>query len=326
MTTRQKLIEFLIFTTAGFTVGQALVFLLIVANRSLYSNLAYHYSDNLTWYMLFFGLPFVTGLAFYFGHKGKNLSEDILTRYRVIFLAQMVFAVISIDRNYTYWGYVFKRPVVFKEVSKAVAILECSSVMNFDSTGIKPLYVAMNTTGSIDNLFGRKDPYYGNVDRPFMVFQDNSSRYPDLYDFSEVHKDTSRNISKDELLSIDTQIQNTGIIDKGEKKYNYDHLGRLAGIVTKFQTTSGKNYIFAGLDGGEVSNDHYPFYEFLFIEKNGSYKLIKKQKYYTDFAGGEGFEHVYIAPFFSLTLAIFGLASLMIFFTKTKKTGIDDNQ
>ncbi len=192
-------------------------------------------------------------------------------------------------------------------------------VMNFDSTGLKPLYVATDTTGSMDNLLGRKDPYYGNADRPFMVFQDNSSRFPDLYDFPEVYKDTSRNISKDELVSIDTQIQNTGFIDKGDRQHNYDYLGRLIGTATKFQTTNGNKYILAGLEGGEVSNDHYPFYEFLFIEENGSHKLIKKQKYYTDFAGGEGIEHAFIAPFFSFVLAIFGLASLTIFLIKADR-------
>lgn len=207
---------------------------------------------------------------------------------------------------------------MFKEIASANTILQCSKVTNYDSTGLKPLYVVIDTTENFENLYGRKDPYYGNVDRPFMVFQDNSHKYGDLYDFSNVYYDTTKNLTSNELESIDTQIQKTGIIDKGEQKFNYDHLGQLNGVITKFQTVDNTTYIFAGLRGREVSNDHYPFYEFLFVEKNGSYNLIKKQKYYTDVAGIEGLEYANIAPVFSLLLTILGIVILTILLTINK--------
>ena len=318
MTSRQKIIDNILYISTGFTVGHGLLFLMILANRNLYSTLSYHYSDNITWYVLMFGLPLIAGIAFYFWIKKKNISKGIKILFGIIFILQLAFTITSATKNLEYWGYVFKRPTIFKELSSATTILQCSRVTNYDSTGIKPLYVVNDTTDNFENLFGRKDPYYGNVDRPFMVFQDNSHRHGDLYDFPNVYYDTARNIPSNELVSIDNQIQKTGIIDKGEQKFNYDHLGQLNGVVTKFQATDNRTYIFAGLRGREVSNDHYPFYEFLFVEKNENYNLSKKQKYYTDFAGIEGLEYANIAPVFSLLLTILGIIAMIIILTVNK--------
>jgi len=318
MTTRQKLIDAIIYISTGFTVGHGLLFLMIVANRNLYSTLSYHYSDNITWYVLMFGLPLIVGIAFYYWIKGKTISKSIKILFGVVFILQLSFTIISTTKNLDYWGYAFKRPTVFKEVSSATTLLQCSNVTNYDSTGLKSLYVVIDTTENFENLFGRKDPYYGNVDRPFMVFQDNSNRHGDLYDFANVYYDTTKNLPLYELENLDAQIQKTGIIDKGEQKSSYDHLGQLNGVVTKFRTDDNKTYVFAGLRGREVSNDHYPFYEFLFVKENGNFNLTRKQKYYTDFAGIEGLEYANLAPIFSLMLTVIGIVTLTIILTIEK--------
>lgn len=318
MTTRQKVIDVIIYISTGFTVGHGLLFLMIVANRNLYNTLSYHYSDNITWYVLMFGLPFVVGLAFYYWAKKKTISKSIKILFGIVFIFQLSFTFISGSKNLDYWGYAFKRPTVFKEINNASTLLQCSKVSNYDSTGLKSLYVVIDTTEGFENLFGRKDPYYGNVDRPFMVFQDNSHQHGDLYDFSNVYYDTTKNIPPNELENLDAQIQKTGIIDKGEQKFYYDHLGQLNGIVTKFRTDDNKTYIFAGLRGREISNDHYPFYEFLFVKENGKFNLTRKQKYYTDFAGIEGLEYANLASIFSLMLTVIGIIALTIILTIEK--------
>ncbi len=318
MMTRQKIIDAIIFISTGFTVGHGLLFIMIVANKNLYNTISYHYSDNITWYVLMIGLPLITGIAFYIWIKRKIIAKGIKILLGCIFILQISFTIISTTKNIDYWGYAFKRPTVFKEIGGANTILQCSKVTNYDSTGLKLLYVVNDTTENFENLFGRKDPYYGNVDRPFMVFEDNSHKHGDLYDFSNVYYDTTKDLPSNELESIDTKIQKTGIIDKGELKFNYDHLGQLNGVVTKFKTTDNETYIFAGLKGREVSNDHYPFYEFLFVKKNGNYNLFKKQKYYIDVAGVEGLEYANIAPAFSLLLTIIGILFLTILLTINK--------
>lgn len=311
MTTRQKVIDAIIYISIGFTVGHGLLFLMIVANINFYSTLSYHYSDSITWYILMFGLPLIIGIAFYYWIKRKIIAKGIKTLFGFIFILQLAFTIISATNNLAYWGYAFKRPAVFKEIACAKTILQCSKVTNYDSTVLKPFYLVMDSSENFENLYGREDPYYGNIDRPFMVFQDNAHKNIDLYDLSNVYYDTTKNITSNELEHIDSQIHNTGIIDKGEQKLNYDHLGQLNGVITKFQTVDNKTFIFAGLRGKEVSNDHYPYYEFLFVENNGNYNLIKKQKYYIDVAGIEGLEYANIAPIFSLLLTVLGFVVLM---------------
>lgn len=315
MTTIKKVIDSSIYIATGFTVAHGLLFFLIIANNNLWCTLSFHYSDNLIWYVLMFGLPLIAGIAFYLWLESKIMARSIKILFGLIFILQLGFTIIAATMNYNYWGYAFKRPLVFKEIAKANTILQCSKVANYDSTGLIPLYPVNDTTKNFENLFGRKDPYYGNIDRIFMVFQDNSHQQGDLYNFSKVYYDTTKNVPSLELESINDQIQKTGFIDKGEEKFNYDYLGQLDGVITKFQTTDSSIYVFAGLRGREVSNDHYPFYEFLFVEKDGSCNLFKKQKYYTDISGLEGIEYANIAPAFSSLLTIVGFFVLTILLT-----------
>ena len=308
MTKTQKIIKGITYISTGFTAAHGLLYFLLFANSKLYSMLIYHYSEELTWYILFFALPFVAGLAFYFWLKGKSISKGIKILFGLICILQLAFTLTAAIKNSNYWGYSFKRPAVFNEIEHASMIFEYSRVFNSDSTGLKPLYKIVDTTSDFTTESGREDPYYGTIARLFWVLEDISRGSGGLYDFPKARQEENRNISISDLKNIDGQIQRTGMIDKGEKPY-YDHLGELSGVITKFQADDSAIYIFTGLKGRQISNDHYPFYEFLFLEKNGNCLLIKKQKFYTDFAGIEGLEYANIAPLFSLLLTLVGVLS-----------------
>ena len=144
-------------------------------------------------------------------------------------------------------------------------------------------------------------------------------------DFPKICNNPEFKVSKDILLSIDKQIQESKLIVKGERVY-YDTLGKLDGIVTEFVTGDNVKYLFAGLSGREVSNDHYPQYEFLFVEKGDQYKLIKKQRFYRDIAGIEGLEYANIAPFFSLLLTAIGLIGSIIIVITNRTIGCVDRK
>lgn len=308
---RHKIILFLIYTLTGFTVAHGLLLFVMTNNHILYTNITFHYSDSFIWYLFFFGMPFLVGLTFYFLIKNIQISKAVKILFLVIVLLQTGFTITATCLNSRYWGYAFKRHVVFKEVAKAEQILNCTNVTNSNFTGIVPLHYIPDTLDLMKNLDGRQDPYYGNLDRPFMVFQDHSHIYGDLYDLSTIYHDEKYNISNVILHSIDRQIQATQVIDKSDTEY-YDQLGELNGIVTEFMDIDSTLFIFASFNGREISNDHYPFYEFLFVNENGNYILTKYQKYYTDIAGIEGIEYVNIAPLFSLLLTIVGIIALIV--------------
>ena len=73
------------------------------------------------------------------------------------------------------------------------------------------------------------------------------------------------------------------LISKGDGK-------RLEGIVVEAEDKNKQPYLFIAANGGQVSNDHYPYYEFLFeIPKNESTpKLIANNRFFYEIAGVEG--------------------------------------
>ncbi len=308
--TRQQTIDILIYTATGFTLSHGLLSFLIVNNRQLYNNILLHYSDSLTWYFIFFFVPLLGGLTFYFWVKEKYVSKRLKFLFGSLLILQLVFTVTALSMNSNYWGYAFKRPAVFREILNAEKVLSCARVFNTDSTGIVKLHVEVDTTVSMENLYGREDPYYGTLDRIFMVFQDRAQFNGLLSDFPKIYNNAELKISNDILLRIDKQIKESKLIDKGYNKW--DTLVPLNGIVTQLVANDNAKFIFAGLSGGAVSNDHYPNYEFLFAEKDHQYELIKKQRFYTDVAGIEGLEYANIAPFFSLLLTVIGLVGAII--------------
>jgi hypothetical protein len=314
--TRQKTTDILIYTATGFTIAHGLLAFLTASNRQLYNNISLHYSDSLTWYYIFFLVPLLAGLTFYFWLKNNYISKGLKKLFGSLLILQLTFTLTASILNFNYWGYAFKRPAVFSEILKADKVLTCSRVSNINSTGIKPLHVTIDTSKSLDNLYGRKDFYYGTSDRIFMVFEDRAHINGYLSDFPKIYNNPELKASQNILLTIDKQIKESKLIDKGEK--NWDTSGQLNGIITEFTTEDNEKYIFAGLSGGQVSNDHYPKYEFLFAEKNNQYEPVKKQRFYTDVAGIEGLEYANIAPFFSLLLTAMGLVCTIIIGTTNR--------
>jgi len=303
-----KLIDFLIFVATGFTFAHGLLFFLIIFNRQLYEQILYHYSESLTWYFIFFIFPFLAGLSFYFFLKNISISNLTKRIFTIIFSLQILFTGISTILNYNYWGYAFKRPTIFNEISNTYEVLTISKIINIDKFGIRTLYSVIDTTISLKCLQGRNDIYYGIKDRPFLVLQDKLDGSEDFFDVDKIYNDTSKKISFSILKNIENQIYKSNILDFGDNNLTR----QLSGIIIEFQTIDSVKYLLVEIRGGQISNDHYPSYEVLFKEINNKYVLENKQRFYTDSAGIEGFEYASIAPFFSLILSIFATLIILI--------------
>jgi hypothetical protein len=83
----------------------------------------------------------------------------------------------------------------------------------------------------------------------------------------------------------------------------------LAGSMMEFTNRAGERMLFVAAAGepgigGAVSNDHYPFYEFLFDRTDGEAKLLSFRKFYYDIAGIEGFEWPQMFLFFGMILFV----------------------
>ncbi len=293
------------FLISGFTIGNGFLFILIIIDRTLYDSIIYHYSDCLTWYVLFYLFPLLIGLLISYLLKNKVIPKRIHIVIWIIAVAEMSGLVSGSILNKNYWGYYQIRPTVFKEIKKADIVSSCALVSNVDSTGIKLFFILTDTTKSLDCLFGRKDSYYGLTDRIFMVFQDRAHINGYLYDFPDIYNNPQTKPDDNLLNILSNQIGKSDLLNKG--KYRENNLKQLTGYVTEFITTDSLKYAFACLKGGEVSNDHYPYYEFLFSDTDGQIRLLKEQRIYTDIAGIEGLEFANVFPYFSMLLTICGL-------------------
>jgi hypothetical protein len=107
-------------------------------------------------------------------------------------------------------------------------------------------------------------------------------------------------------------LNETGLLENGTPGYEYAK--ELSGIAVEALGRDGRQLVFVGARGGPVSNDHYPFYEFLFTTDSpgGQLKLLSSQRFYFDVAGDEGLEWPVALTFFAIaslipTLLIQGL-------------------
>ncbi|RZK50063.1 MAG: hypothetical protein EOO87_19475 [Pedobacter sp.] len=310
---QQRIIDLLIYTAAGFTPAHGLLTTLLLFNRQSYNNIIFHHSESLTWYFIFFLMPLLAGIAFYFWLKNKSISKAYKIIFGSILILQIGFTITAAVMNSNYWGYAFKRPTVFDEIFIPKKLLSYSTVAT-DVTDRKSLSVTTDILSG-KNFYPGDEFYYSIPGRIEMIQHDLTYIVGYSFGHTVQYNNPVLELSENRLENIYGQIKATNFIDPGEDGYNT--ADELSGFAAEFLAVDNSKYLLTGLKGRQVSNDHYPYYEFLFTEIDGQYKLIKKQKFYTDVAGIEGLEYANIAPAFSLLLTVIGLfASLLIEATK----------
>ncbi|MGI4872785.1 MAG: hypothetical protein ACRYFX_16620 [Janthinobacterium lividum] len=306
----KKLSLLLALMLSGFTIAQGFLSFLVFHDHALINQISLHYSDELVWYVLYILTPLVFGLLVALCFRQHNISKSITFILYFISSIQLISQVLMVSKSSNHWGYYFKRPAVFSEVSQAYRVINLSYVFTNDSVQPVKLEISKDTSRNLTELYGRKDPYYGNSDRALMVFEDNAHIGGYLYDFPKIYKDSTKKAKTPELNTISTLIFSSDIIQKEEPSYRSGRL--LSGVIIDFQTKENERYLFAGLSGPEISNDHYPFYEFLFRKNGNNLSLLKKQQFYYDIAGIEGFEYTFFSPILSLVLTILLLILILL--------------
>jgi hypothetical protein len=100
------------------------------------------------------------------------------------------------------------------------------------------------------------------------------------------------------LTKIEEALESRGVLRGGQP--GYARAKELWGHVAIGRDAHGSELIVAALWGGEVSNDHYPFYEGVFESlPTGALHVRDVRQYWFDFAGLEGLAH-WLAAFAGL--------------------------
>jgi hypothetical protein len=179
------------------------------------------------------------------------------------------------------WGYYFERPGLDRRIVEAIEVdFAVPVVLKLDDRG--SLVFVTSKTGTMTEYiaWGRNDPYYCLDQRVLIALEDRGRlpTYPSPVPIRDLR-----------LPSVFGLLEKTGLLEEGEPGYN--DAKDLRGVVVQARGDDGVPLVFIGARGGQVSNDHYPYYEFLFAWPfGGEPRLLSSQQFYYDVAGIEGLE------------------------------------
>ncbi|MBV6624724.1 MAG: hypothetical protein KI793_17610 [Rivularia sp. (in: Bacteria)] len=211
----------------------------------------------------------------------------------------------SIFISKSYWGYYFNPPELpekVKEFEKIRSITPVSSIKRNNGTRIFKIDTSnsciKDIQSGIENLKSSCGTGKCNTE-----YCDNSRVVLSLSERGKLPKKTSY-ISPDKLNSLYKYLESTELLYEGEAGYNGELIAdsatgdlvskgdgkRLEGIVIEAEDKNKQSYLFIAVNGGQISNDHYPYYEFLFeFTKNQSTpNLIANNRFFYEIAGVEG--------------------------------------
>ena len=201
----------------------------------------------------------------------------------------------SVGFSKYYWGYWFFRPDISRELKDADKIMSFGALQSIEAKEPGAVRLGMRRA-ALPDLVKLHDKYNYDVPwgrAPAYLFHKGklSAEVPEPNE-ALIHQIESM-LSQRVLPFIET---GTGVYEQTSRTFR--------GGVIEFASSSGVNLVHVTLGGGQVSNDHYTYYELLF-SPDASGKLgapIDWKKFHYDIACIEGFEWMIVAPFLSIGL------------------------
>ena len=213
----------------------------------------------------------------------------------------LVAFVVSIILSRLYWGYYFFRPPLLPETATIAKVKAVFPVATEEGPSGEKYFIIRKKISLQESIsFAERDPYDG-IDERILVSLDRKGLLPP--DYSEVGQDLSG------LYSI---IQTSGLMEAPDEGYNFSDM--LRGIVVDAQDGIGQRLVFVGVTGGQLSNDHYPYYECILKETANNRRLsfIRGRRFFYDVAGIEGCGWYIIWPYLFLAGVMIVLPILTI--------------
>lgn len=244
------------------------------------------------------------------------VSVEIFVRYRMKrpigrpdFLAVGVIVAVSLVAsgiiNYQVWGFVLKRPGVLDIVAE-IEKVDSASMLELDSFDDDPLRF-VPTKETVQHVLLYRDVY------PYHIMYHRAAHL--LADQGSFTLPVSR-VSEEIVENLFALLDESGKLEKGEP--GHDSTGYLEGLVLAGQNSDKEEILFVGMRGWQVSNDHYPYYDFAFVREDGEYKLHSFQRWYFDIAGWEIGEPLYELGFtiveWPISFIIVVVPFLLLFF------------
>lgn len=222
----------------------------------------------------------------------------------------------SIFISKSFWGYYFNPPELpqkVEEFEKIISITPVSSIKRSNGTRIFKIDTSNSCIKEIQSGTENLKSSCG-TEKCNTEYCDNSRILVSLSKIGKLPKKTDY-ISLDKLNSLYNHLEATQLLYKGKPGYNGEFISdknsrkliskgdgkRLEGIVVEAEDKKGQAFLFIAVNGGQISKDHYPYYEFLFESPQGKStpKLIANNRLFYEISGVEEiFQWYYIWIFF----------------------------
>ena len=195
--------------------------------------------------------------------------------------ATMVVAsfLLSITWSKSYWGYYLFRPGVLAAVDDFSSV-DAIVPLEMEVEGNNPRSIGLNTDYDLTESLAHatEEPYYA-LDERLLIALREKGQLPEV-----------PATSLDDLPELYPLVVRSGLIAPAEVRYaKYENLW---GVAIDGRNAGGERMLILGLSGGQVSNDHYPYYELLFMAPAGTsaFTYVRGQRFFYDNAGIEGVE------------------------------------
>ena len=211
-------------------------------------------------------------------------------------------ASISISKHY--WGYYLNPPELPEQVDEFDKIRSITPVSSIKRNDGSRIFKIDTSNSCIKEIQSGSENLKSNcgTGKCNTEYCDNTRVLLSLSETGKLPKKTPY-ISPDKLNSLYNYLEKTELLYKPEPGYNGELVSdstsgdliskgdgkRLEGIVVEAEANK-QPYLFIAVNGGQVSNDHYPYYEFLFEIPEGKEtpNLIANNRLFYEIAGVEG--------------------------------------
>jgi hypothetical protein len=177
--------------------------------------------------------------------------------------------------SFSYWHYPFGQPSTLAELRTISAVDQLSEISGLNSAG------PSNPPATIVKLPPANALYWnqrGELDAADRLIAEFANR--------TVMIRSTEPISSQVLTSIWKAANRAGLLIDGES--GYPDTKSLRGYVGIARSGDGGRFAFATLMGGQQSNDHYPYYEFVVPLDREDVTVANSQWFYVDISGLEG--------------------------------------
>jgi hypothetical protein len=220
----------------------------------------------------------ISNLIVHFGKKVRMTG--------LYFILALLFTIISLPAaiitSKNYWGYYFTRPEVLPELRNVKRVNWVVPVETVNSGGVVSFNNLIDYSYEDAFIWAKRTPYYNLDSRNLILFVSMGLILPELSRLPPEGPDYY------------ALVRDTGIFVSPDPGYKRSAL--LRGLIISAIDSEGRELVLIAANGGELSNDHYPYYELLFEKQpgTGKFALLSSQYFFFDVAGIEGLEWYFI--------------------------------